>query len=224
MFEQEVRQRKSLVPSSRRKKCGSKSKKCTLPSDFLTEKQIRERHGETIVYNLKQPMTWENFKKLPGHAQSEYIAGLRENYGVAASDIAKMFGVTSQTVRSYMSEKNIEVRVNHGYRMSGRQRELWERFLSEEEQPNVPVYPIEEMPINNPSPETSDREENNHNEVLHLDTAMKMSEIKLRFDGDIDVNGVANTLRVVLGANTKGTVTITYQAGNLKKGGQDDES
>ena len=62
-FDSEVRERKRLVSSARHKKNGSKSKRCSLPSDHLTERQWKARCGEIMEYKLSSPVPWAEFKR-----------------------------------------------------------------------------------------------------------------------------------------------------------------
>ena len=68
-FDSEVRERKRLVSSARHKKNGSKSKRCSLPSDHLTERQWKARCGEIMEYKLSSPVPWAEFKRYPRDIQ-----------------------------------------------------------------------------------------------------------------------------------------------------------
>ena len=90
------------------KRNGSKSKKCSLPSDNLTAKQRKELNGPMKTYNLKKPMSWEEFKSLPNDLKKEYLLFLNRTYHASARRIAEMFGVPKNTlyyyVNSFMSD------------------------------------------------------------------------------------------------------------------------
>jgi hypothetical protein len=217
MFEYEVFQKRRSVSSSRHKKNGSKSKKCTLPSDRLTEKQIKERHGATIVYNLTKPMTWEEFKKLPAHAQEEYIIWLNLNFGATASDIARMFGVASRTVANYASTKNINVNFSRGHRMDKSKKADWENFIH----PEDTMEQVEEVPVVIDAMPMAEAEAEPASETVEVSPVpakkrrtsnINMSEVKLKFDGTIDINALTNTIRAVLGDNIEGQMLIHYQS------------
>ena len=64
-FDYDVLQKKRTASGARHIKKGSKSKKCTLPSGFLTAKQRKELNGNVTTYNLSEPMTWKSFKAMP---------------------------------------------------------------------------------------------------------------------------------------------------------------
>ena len=42
VFQQDVKERKKMKTGAMHRKCGSKSKKCTLPSDYLTPSQKKK--------------------------------------------------------------------------------------------------------------------------------------------------------------------------------------
>ena len=75
-FDSEVRERKRLVSSARHKKNGSKSKRCSLPSDHLTERQWKARCGEIMEYKLSSPVPWAEFKRYPRDIQEMYIQNM----------------------------------------------------------------------------------------------------------------------------------------------------
>ena len=93
-FEYDCLQRKRLASQAKYRKRGSKSKKCTLPSDRLTNKQWKERCGPVVSFNFNKPIEWDRFKKLPVAVQSEYITNLQKRFGATAVDLGNMFGVT----------------------------------------------------------------------------------------------------------------------------------
>lgn len=63
-------QKKQLAQQARHRKRGSKSRKCSLPSDNLTKKQWKERNGKTLSINLNQPNK-RSCSKVPGRALHE---------------------------------------------------------------------------------------------------------------------------------------------------------
>lgn len=63
-------------------------------SDFMTKKELNAMNGEVILYpNLKQPMTWAEFKTLPDDIKKEYINWIRDTFGADDTSIADMLGV-----------------------------------------------------------------------------------------------------------------------------------
>ena len=90
-FDYDAMQKKRIARGASHMKRGSKSKKCTLPSDYLTAAQKRRLNGPVSTYKLDEPMNWESFKAMPEDLQKKYILGLQENYGANDEMIGKMF-------------------------------------------------------------------------------------------------------------------------------------
>lgn len=192
-FEYDVIQRKRLSGQSRHRKCGSKSKKCSLPSDSLTMKQWKERCGNVLSYNLNKPIGWEDFKSLPAHAQKEYITHLKENYGANAKSLADMFGVKSLTVRRLMDKNNLQIDFPVGHSMTNAQRAEWSRFLSQESEETGNEVCEEDIGLN---------------DGIKHDASMTLKSFSLEFDGEISVDAISNSLKTILGQKSFGNIEI----------------
>ena len=90
-FDYDAMQKKRIARGASHMKRGNKSKKCTLPSDYLTDAQKRRLNGPVSTYKLDEPMSWESFKAMPEDLQKKYILRLQENYGANDEMIGKMF-------------------------------------------------------------------------------------------------------------------------------------
>lgn len=221
-FEYDCLQKKRIAGSARRRKIGSKSKKCSLPSDRLTKKQWKDKCGPVITYNLDLPMEWSDFKKMPVDIQTEYIVKLQRRYGVTAVDLGVMFGVKSLAVRRHAETHGLNVTFPRGRAMCAREREDWDRFLSrvdavsaadvdeakalaEElvEQAAEPHIVVAENPI----PVVRDPESVASNDSV--DEEMSMRQFNIKFTGKIDVDQIANSLKLILGNNSSGELEIT---------------
>ena len=97
-FDYDAMQKKRIARGASHMKCGSKSKKCTLPSDYLTDAQKRRLNGPVSTYKLDEPMSWESFKAMPEDLQKKYILNLQETYQANNDMLGKMFGVTGVSV------------------------------------------------------------------------------------------------------------------------------
>jgi hypothetical protein len=97
-FDYDVKQKKSIARGAYARKGGSKSKKCSLPSDLLTDAQKRKLNGPCVEVKLDEPMKWDRFKSLPVSLAKEYIANLRETYNPSQKMLAEMFGVGQSAV------------------------------------------------------------------------------------------------------------------------------
>ena len=119
VFRQDIREKKSAGRGIYAKKNGSKSRKCTLPSDNLTKRQREKMNGEAMTYDLKKFYSWEAFKSLPVHIQVEYLNCLVDTYHVALTNIAKeQFGLCKTSLRShamrYQYYKKLHIQ-KHGF-------------------------------------------------------------------------------------------------------------
>ena len=97
-FDYDAMQKKRIAHGASHMKRGSKSKKCTLPSDYLTDAQKRRLNGPVSTYKLDEPMSWERFKARPEDLQKKYILNLQETYQANNDMLGKMFGVTGVSV------------------------------------------------------------------------------------------------------------------------------
>lgn len=199
-FEFDCMKKKQLAGQAKYRKRGSKSKKCSLPSDGLTNKQWKERCGPVISYNPNKPMEWEDFKKLPTYIQAEYITNLQHKFGVTAVDLGKMFGVHPLTVRKHADANNLGVEFPRGHAMSAAKKAEWDKFVCPEQDESAFLddeceeWPVEETVGDMPAPAQPE--------------AMKMKNFSLRFSGNIDVNMIANSLKWILGESPNGELEI----------------
>ena len=106
-FDYEVMQKKRIARGASRMKRGSKSNKCTLPSDYLTAAPKRSLNGPVSTYKLDEPMSWESFKAMPEDLQKQYILNLQNTYQANDKMIGKLFGKSDVTVGEYRKKLGI---------------------------------------------------------------------------------------------------------------------
>lgn len=188
-------QKKQLAQQARHRKRGSKSRKCSLPSDSLTKKQWKERNGKTLSINLNQPTSWEIFKEVSKPTQEEYLNHLLAVYGANATSLAAMFHVQPLTIRRFIQANGLAVKFPVGHSMNAEQREAWGQFLKGEVKPApTPVQSVA-----------------SHTSVSDKDEIMSMKKVSLSFSGKINADMIANSLLQILGENAVGEVEITCQ-------------
>lgn len=207
-FEYDCLQKKRLARQAQYKKNGSKSKKCTLPHEYLTPKQLRERNGSVMTYNLSKPMEWKTFKGMPTELQNEYISKLIDRYGVNMVGLLDMFGVNRSTLMRHMQLSGMNFTFQRGHQMSKEQKKSWGIFLGEntEEIPVVEESVLEEEAVPEEKPTVI---------FDHKRTAtpkMKMDRLSLNFNGSLDPSMIVNSLRMILGDDWTGDVEITCRA------------
>lgn len=87
-FDYDVKEKKRIARGAYAKKNGSKSKKCTLPGDYLTNAEKAKLSTTVVDVNLKKKMRVEDFTKLSPLIQKEYIEWLRDEFGATSAMIS----------------------------------------------------------------------------------------------------------------------------------------
>ncbi len=128
-FEYDVKQKKNLARNAQYKKSGSKSKKCALPHETLTKKELAALSGPCTTYNLARPMTYEKFKELPDDLKSEYLRKLDLRFHISVRKLADMLECSFQT--AYQAFDNAGIHHAKEHRMSKADIAAWEFWLSD---------------------------------------------------------------------------------------------
>lgn len=100
-FDYEVMQKKRIARGAAHMKRGSKSKKCSLPSDHMTPAEWKRRNGPVNTYKLDAPMSWDTFKEMPIDLQITYLRNLQELYRANDKMLADMFHVHFSHIAKY---------------------------------------------------------------------------------------------------------------------------
>ena len=209
-FDYDCYQKKSIAHSAMKRKCGSKSKKCKLPSDNISQKQWNERCGEVVSYQIGKPMTWREFGKLPKDLKEEYLNNLISEYSANARNMADMFGVSVATVFRVVKNEGLNVKFQKGRHPIGFEAEQFQRFLSGTLDCNEKES---ELCVNEDA--KCDDEQCNVNSD-GVDTHVKpdgthLDSFTMNFSGEINVEMVANSLRYILGPGRKARVLISCE-------------
>ena len=102
LFKQDVREKKRNGYGVYHKKNGSKSKKCSLPSDKLTRKEKQALNGECVVWDYKKFYALNEFKSMPIDIQVGYINSLMNRYDIGLATISReLFGRASNYLNNY---------------------------------------------------------------------------------------------------------------------------
>ncbi len=197
-FDYDIKCKKELARSARYKKNGCKSKKCTLPSDYLTTKEKKAMNGEIKTYNMNKPWGYEFFKRQPLDIQGEYINRLVDKYHVSVSKIGKdMFGVSSSVLKNYLNKKGIATKNIK----TCKNEEAWDAFLyGDEVEEDVTVEDTED--INEPIEAEIPKAEEKKQKVLPIQSGL------LNMNGD--VNTIAEYLIMALKQGQNYQMTINF--------------
>ena len=106
-FDYDVLQKKRTASGARHVRKGSRSKKCTLPSDLLTAKQRKELNGTVETYNLGAAMKWKEFKEMPLDLQARYIENIQARFDVRQWMVSRMFGVSEVAMTNHFRRNGI---------------------------------------------------------------------------------------------------------------------
>ena len=143
-FKDSVRERKSLVASARHRVCGSKSKRCSLPSDNLTPAQRNKLNGEVRVYTINKPMTWEQFTAMPKDLRQAHLDFVQRFFDVSVSYIGeKEFGLSRNSLNNYARREELRVISRKGGKSSEAMNEF-DRWVEGRSDDKKEVEPVEE--------------------------------------------------------------------------------
>lgn len=127
-FDWDALQKKRVARSATHMRRGSKSKKCSLPSDHMTSAEWKRRNGPVITYNLNNPMSWETFKSMPLDMQQQYISGLFSRFGVSTQVISEeLFKCSRTTLCAHIKAQGLAKPPRN--LMDTAQRLAWEAWL-----------------------------------------------------------------------------------------------
>lgn len=144
MLNQDAKSKKSAGRGIYAKKNGSKSKKCRLPSDNLSKKELKKMNGECKMYNLSKPMSYSNFCAMPVDLRVQYLTMLRDKYGASQIDICKMMGVSESAFTQHKNRHLGGTPEFKRYKVSRLDKEAWEEFLNSGENEKPAEKAVEE--------------------------------------------------------------------------------
>lgn len=209
-FEYDCYRKKSIAHSAMKRKCGSKSKKCSLPSDRISTKQWNERCGDIVSYQLGKPMTWKEFGKLPKDIKEEYLNNLISKYSANARNMADMFDVSVATIFRVVKNEGLNVRFQKGRHPTGFEAEQFKKFLTG----NLDdVY--EQLTVQNENTaelcNEAEKDQQSIEGVEKEQTGTRLDSFTMNFSGEIDVDMVANSLRYILGKGRKAKILLSCE-------------
>lgn len=139
ILKEDIKEKKQAGRGYYHKKNGSKSKKCRLPSDSLSKKEIEKMNGECKVYNLNKPMSYSNFCAMPVDLQIKYLEMLRDKFGANQTEISFMMGCNCATLKSHKQRFLNGKPEFKRYTYSRLDKDVWRRFINGEEDKDTVV-------------------------------------------------------------------------------------
>lgn len=132
MFNKEIYDRKRVGRGAYAKINGSKSRKCSLPHDGLSEAKLRKLNGPCLTVRMDKPCTWEMLKAMPTDLAGDYLHRLKGTYRVGMKEIAEMLGCGKSTLGNWMCDKGIRFTKKSPHPTEA-DLAAWARFCSGEE-------------------------------------------------------------------------------------------
>lgn len=175
-FDFDIMEKKRIARGARARKCGSKSRKCTLPSDYLTAAQKKGLNGKVSTYNLSEPMTYSKFRVMPDDLQKEYLLKLRNEMGASQTAIGEMMQCSPETVRQALMRHDIPT--NNIKRMSFESKLRWDAWLKGEQLNNDRAEAPAPAPA--PAPSEAPVSEDKPAPAPYTSCALNRCDIQLR--------------------------------------------
>ena len=193
LFEQTSRERKRNARGSFAKKGGSRSKRCSLPSDYLTAKERKELNGPVITYSndiiVNEPITEERWRKLHPNVKKNFIKACFKQHHARLHDIAIMLGKADSNFRKELRSYNIDVDALARESKAFRKRkpsEEWMDFLKIPELPTITSWEeaVRLQKEEKEAQEASDAVKQAVDDVRTADEMLKIVSGSLNYIGD----------------------------------------
>ena len=209
-FDFDIMEKKRIARGARARKCGSKSRKCTLPSDYLTAAQKKGLNGKVSTYNLSGPMTYSKFRVMPDDLQKEYLLKLRNEMGASQTAIGEMMQCSPETVRQALIRHGLSTKL---LRMSFESKLRWDAWLKGEQLNNDRA----EAPAPAPAPSEAPVSEDKPAPILYMPCALNSCDMQLRGTKD----EILATLGTLLSCMGDGRLELRTEIFKIRE--EDDE-
>lgn len=207
-FDYDVAQKKRIAAGARHRRRGSKSRYCGLPHDNMTQKEWKSMNGNVNTYNLRAPMSWSQFKRLPEDLKHKYIEWLVDTYGITQSLLADGFDAKISAVSEYFRIHNLNRLFKRGRRVTEEQVRLFTKFWNGEINDNS-VIEEKAHPVPDDTPNVVP---NSIPTITQKKSITPLSSaVTLNFKGIPDMREVETLLRLAFGQNGDG-VRIKIEA------------
>lgn len=114
--------------------------KCKLPYEYLSAKERKALNGEVKTYNLRVPLTIAQFTDLPRDLKQEYLTWLQQTFHANDTMLAELWNTSTWSAGVYRKAAGV-TSLGRGSKSfpTQEQKEAWNAWLREEEQPETPV-------------------------------------------------------------------------------------
>lgn len=129
VYKSDIRERKGMASGARGVKNGSRSKRCSLPSDGITPTEWKKLNGPVEYAKLGVPMTYSELMDLSPSLRFLYLDHCVNHYHARQTDLIQMLGCCQATF--FKMSKNLPGKLT----FKGRSRKVapeWSAFLAKE--------------------------------------------------------------------------------------------
>lgn len=213
VFYEDLRERRSVGRGGYHQKNGSKSRKCSLPSDHLTEGAWKKMNGPVTTVNMGAPMEWAAFKNLSNELRGQYVKMLVDKFNATKVGISEAFGVHFTTLTKELTGCEVTKLFRPGKKMKAAEREALLNFFGVEPE----AAETESEPVAETEPQIAETEcEVCETEIAtpvkpSVPSAFSMQEFELVFSGAFDADQIANSLRYMVPAGARAKVKISCE-------------
>lgn len=183
VFKSDVSEKKRIGNSAFTKKGGRGSRKCSLPSDYLTKKQLKERNGKVVSIKLNEPMSWNDFRHLSHDLQLEYIRNLKSKYEARNCDIANMFGIDPKCFSAHIAAHLPEIKQNHRGGGTRVMSDKWAAFMNAPSEEPIADFVDDIFPEDSLPSEAENEAPAETSSVKQDDTGVVLRNGSLFFEG-----------------------------------------
>ena len=198
LYISDVRDKKITARSARsRRTHNGKGGSVKLPSDYMTQKEIKAMSGECKSYKLNKPMNWKEFKGMPDDIKISYIQLIRNKFGATDSAIAKMM----MTNPCSFSQEINRLGISNGKRTGGAAKWDKEGFYAW-------AMPTPPKPVEEAHEVAEERIEETIEEVAEVVAEVPVEECKPSVPtvGDMVFEGRIEDILMTVGTLLKGAV------------------
>ena len=138
---QTEKERKLLARSAKHKRNGSRSKKCTLPSDYLTPAQKKGLNGMVQTFEMNKPHTLKELKLWPEDLRHKYMKSILDTYNPPNKWLSEMLGTAEGSMPSVQA-RYFDIHPGKGRRHPNQSHDAfiqWHRFISGADDPEPPA-------------------------------------------------------------------------------------
>lgn len=202
IFRQTERERKRNGRGAFNRVCGSKSKKCSLPSDHMTRKEIIAMSGEVQTYTLNEAHLWTEIENWPDEIRAQYFKKLFIEMNATGYEIADMLECPFKKVRGQLTKFNLTK--GRGNWQTAEQKENWQRFIA-----GLPLnYPKKPQNATSEVDKSNDTHEEEVCEKAPQNASNEKPTEKVAFEPS-NTDNIAVLIAALRGTGAKLTIEVT---------------